>query len=200
MTSSKLYYLLGKDYLNWSCKDEQYYYYITPHIIMQKIIDLAREHYHSLADKVIWDMFAGIGSDGLRLALHTGKVICTEIDQVRYQDLIANFSVMGCNNVELIHDDCCNHLAVNCDIVYFDPPWGDTFQSGTAFDFSDVILNNGKCVLDLAREVHQVHHMIIKAPITCNSFESIFAPEDIEEIYTFTQQKLKFLFVRPHSS
>jgi predicted RNA methylase len=192
--ASKLYYLLGQDYRNWSCADEQYYSYITPHIIMQKIIDLAKEHHQGLLDKVIWDMFAGIGSDGLRLALQTGKVICTEIDDDRFKDLQKNYAVLGCNNVQLIHGDCCDS-DTNCDIVYFDPPWGDTFRSGRTFNFSDVILSNGKCVLDLAIKIHQKHKMIIKAPIMCNSFEDAFESDSIKRIFTFTQQKLKFLFV-----
>jgi predicted RNA methylase len=193
--SSKLYYLLGPDYRYWSCGNDQYHSYVTPYIIMQKIIELAKEHYLGLSDKVIWDMFAGIGTDGLRFALQTGKVICTEIDYNRFKDLKQNYSVLGCNNVTLINGDCCNYIDTNCDIIYFDPPWGDTFRSGLDFDFSDVMLSNGNCVVDIALEMHKKHNMIIKAPIMCDTFENIFEDSCIQRIFTFTQQKLKFLFV-----
>lgn len=192
----KLHYLLGDNYRNWSCSDTQYHSYITPDVIIRKIIELAKEHYQGLTDKVVWDMFAGIGSDGLRLAYHAGKVICTEIDESRFRDLTENYTVSGCNNVELIHGDCTNlRQPIRCDIVYFDPPWGDTFRSGAPFDFKDVILSNGTCVLDLAKEVHRKDNMIIKVPLTCNTFEEAFDDQDIQRIFTFTQQKLKFLFV-----
>jgi predicted RNA methylase len=193
---SKFQYLLGKDYAKWTCSDESYLSFVTPHIIIQKIIELAREHFNGLADKVIWDMFAGIGSDGFRIAMHAGRVVCSEIDAPTYHDLKENFSVSGCNNVELFNEDCCSSTTA-CDIIYFDPPWGDTFRSGSTFDFKSVVFNDGTTVPELAKRMHAKHHIIIKSPIMCNTFEELFASEHADiKVFTFTQQKLKFLFIK----
>jgi predicted RNA methylase len=194
---SKFMYLLGKDHIKWTCSDESYLAYITPDIIIQKIIELAREHFNGLTDKVIWDMFSGIGSDGLRLAIHSGKVICTEINPLTFHDLKENFSIWGCDNIELFNEDC-SKSSVDCDIIYFDPPWGSSFRSGASFDFKDVTLYNGTSVLDLAAKMQENHHMIIKSPISSDSFEELFAHKNIR-LFTFTQQKLKFLFIKNES-
>lgn len=195
---SKLYYLLGPGYERWRCHDIEYYAFITPKIIINKIIELSKEHFQGLSDKVIWDMFAGIGCDGLRLAKYAGKVICTELREQTFQDLEQNIQQMDVCNVEAYNTDCCSMITspkIMCNIVYFDPPWGDTFQSGQPFDFKDVILDDGTAVLDLASSVSESHHMIIKAPISSDSFEDLFG-ERVSEVFTFTQQKLKFLIVK----
>lgn len=88
MTDSKLNYLLGEEHYKWTYTEDDYLSFITPNIIIDKIIDLAKEHFNGLNDKVLWDMFSGIGSDGLRFASHAGKVICSEIDKDRYNDLV----------------------------------------------------------------------------------------------------------------
>lgn len=194
---SKFLYLLGKEHAKWTCRNDDYLAFITPDVIIQKIIALAREHFNGLSDKVIWDMFAGIGSDAIRLAGQAGKVICTEIDADTFSDLKENYAVSCCNNMELHHGDCCGHIGVKCDIIYFDPPWGDTFQSGKEFDFHDVILSNGTSVMDLITTVQKGHSLIIKSPITSNSFDKLFDPEKYTvRLFTFTQQKLKFLFIK----
>lgn len=194
---SKFCYLLGKDYAKWTCRNEDYLSFITPDIIIQKLITLAHEHFNGLSDKVIWDMFAGIGSDAIRLAGRAGKVICTEIDADTFDDLKENYAASRCNNMELYHGDCCDHLSTKCDIIYFDPPWGDTYRSGKQFDFNDVILSNGISVMELVERVQKGHNLIIKSPITSDSFDKIFDPEKYTvRLFTFTQQKLKFLFIK----
>ena len=191
---SKLYYLLGNNYGLWKCNDADYYSFITPKIIIDKIIDLAKENFNGLSDKVIWDMFAGIGCDGLRIAKYAGKVICTELKEEHYADLAHNVQAMGMCNVETHLADCCK-MTNTANIVYFDPPWGDSFRSGETFDFINVSLEDGTSVLNLAQAVSSDHHMIIKSPISSDSFEVLFGNRVIE-VFTFTQQKLKFLFVR----
>jgi predicted RNA methylase len=189
--SSKLYYLLGTDYAQWTCNNPDYYNFITPNLTILKIIEVSKEFFDGLADKVIWDMFSGIGCDAVRFAAHAGKVICTEINPKTYADLAVNTS--NKRNIEIRNADCCN-LDINCNIVYFDPPWGDTYRSGEQFDFSAVILADGRSVLSLAQEVSLNRNMIIKAPISSDSFEELFG-DRIGAVLTFTQQKLKFLFI-----
>jgi hypothetical protein len=194
-------YLLGADYMQWQCSDPTYHSFITPKIIINKIIELSKEHFHGLSDKVIWDMFAGIGCDAIRLSRHAGKVIATELKEKTFRDLArnaqsGNIELPG-SCIEIYHADCCQMASggPDCNIVYFDPPWGSTFKSGEPFDFKDVILDDGTPVLDLADSVSENHSMIIKAPFNCNSFEDLFQ-DRVTEIFTFTKQKLKFLIVK----
>ena len=195
--NSKLYYLLDKDHDEWTCSDPDYLSYITPHIIIEKIISLSKEHFNGLTDKVVWDMFSGIGCDGLRLSTHTGKVICTEIKESTYNDLVVNKLRFGMN-VDIFHDNCCNKVdSIRCNIVYFDPPWGETFKSGESFDFNSVYLEGNTSVLDLLDVIADKFNMLIlKSPISSTSFEDRlerFADKML--IFTFTQQKLKFIFI-----
>lgn len=192
---SKLYYLFGSDYNDWNYSNKDYLSYVTPKLIIEKIIELAKEHYQGLNDKVIWDMFAGAGCDALRLARHSGKVICTEINSDTFRCLEQNVQMKDQPNIEIHHGDCCNMMDTTCNIIYFDPPWGDTFCSGKEFDFNDVTMNNGKSVLSLAKDLSIEHHLIIKSPIRSDSFEELFG-DRVTAVFTFTQQKLKYLFVK----
>lgn len=202
---SKLCYLLGHNYGLWTCHDPDYYSFITPKIIIDKIIELADEHFNGLRDKVVLDMFAGIGCDGIRFAKHAGKVICTEINPDTFKDLEQNVKTMNMYNVETHNIDCCDYLdsgTSRFNIVYFDPPWGDTFRSGEPFDFRNIYVKKtdqrslpAMSVLHLAQKVSMNHHLIIKAPISSDSFERLFG-DRVSEIFTFTQQKLKFLIVK----
>jgi len=195
---SKLYYLLGSNYDTWQCRQHDYSSFITPKIIIDKIIELAKEHFLGLSDKVIWDMFAGIGCDGIRMAKHAGKVICTEIRQDTYEDLVQNVRNLNVHNVDTYNGDCCDSKLQSdlmYNIVYFDPPWGESFRSGEPFDFANVALADGTPVLELAKTMAEHHYMIIKSPISSDSFGQIFG-DRVMEIFTFTQQKLKFMIVR----
>ena len=192
---SKLQYLFGAGYRKWTCSTGGYYAFITPDLIMRKICDLADEHFHGLKDKVIWDMFSGIGTDGIRLAERAGKVICTEINYSTYADLQKNSKDI--DNVETYNADCCK-FSTKCDIVYFDPPWGNTYRSGEPFDFNKIRLG-AVTVAELAKQVYGGDGMIIKSPVTCNTFEELFTDQVIYT-FTFTQQKLKFLFVMPRAN
>jgi predicted RNA methylase len=196
---SKLQYLFGSRYREWKMAPE-YLMYATPHIISDKIVQLANEQF-LLAQMVVWDMFAGIGTDALKFSSRAGKVVCTEINPVTFQHLTENIGHFKTkNNIETYNIDCCHFPgADSVNLAYFDPPWGSSFKSGCAFDFSDVVLDNGKNVMELASEVHQRYPMIIKSPALCDTFEEAFR-DDIIRVHTFPQQKLKFIFVLMRSS
>ncbi len=198
--SSRLTYLLGSQHEQWKYS-EPYLAFITPEIIANVVIAAAVEYFDGLVDKVVWDMFAGIGTDAIRLARVSGKVICTEINKDTFEELESNTRTMDMDNMKLLCGDCADFISsIDCDIIYFDPPWGDTFQSGMDFDFSNVILNNGKSVLELVKDIQKKGHIIIKSPFSSDSFEKILNPDDIIGISAFRQQKLKFIFVRGGTS
>ena len=193
--SSKLVYLLGTNHQDWSYETD-YVMFITPEIIANQIVHLADEHFGGLIDKVVWDMFAGIGTDAIRLAKISGKIICTELNTNTYLNMLKNIETQNVSNIDVINGDCTDHIGkIHANIIYFDPPWGDTFRSGEPFDFRDVIIG-GRNVVDLALEMQKHGALIIKAPYACDSFEEVFNKDDILSIFTFSQQKLKYLFVK----
>ena len=139
--SSRLIYLLGSQHKQWKFS-ECYLNYITPEIVANVVISTAIEYFDGLVDKVIWDMFAGIGTDAIRLAVVSGKVICTEINKNTFEDLQYNVQSNKLENIQLLYGNCFDFIKkIDCNIIYFDPPWGSTFQSGSDFDFSTVLVN-----------------------------------------------------------
>jgi predicted RNA methylase len=154
-----------------------------------------------LNDKVVWDMFAGIGTDSIRLARHAGKVIATEINKETFNCLKKNTETSGLKNLQIVNRDCCEYKQdqnQSPDVIYFDPPWGDTFQSGQPFSFSDVSLTNGCNVIDLLKNVQARYseaYLLIKAPYMCD-IEKFIAEESVLAISSFSRQKLKYVLCR----
>jgi predicted RNA methylase len=196
---SKLKYLFGKSYNDWSYTDssagDQYLMYVTPDIIARQVVKSSNARFQ-LRNKVVWDMFAGIGTDTLRFSQISGKVVSTEIDPLIFENLKKNVtSLQDRTNIEIHNMDCCEYEKnAEIDVVYFDPPWGSTFRSGSHFSFDNVALANGEKVLDIAKRLHQKYPMIIKSPAMCYSFEDLFSTEQITT-QVYYKQKLKFLFV-----
>lgn len=192
MHASKLQYLFenlqGLKYPN-----NKYLTYVTPAAISKIIIAEANMQFN-LSDKIVWDMFAGIGCDSVRFAEISGRVKCTELDVDTYRCLEQN-TIGDNNNIEIYNQDCCEE-DLSCDIVYFDPPWGDTFKSGENFTFDDVMLLNGTKIVDLLLRIQRNHGVIVKSPYKCDTFDNLFNSDDIIRIITFSKQKLKYLIVK----
>ena len=200
-SSSRLAYLLGED--NFCYPSEDYLDFITPADMFNIVIANAKVQLNGLSDKVVWDMFAGIGTDSIRLARHAGKVIATEVNKETFQCLKRNVDASGSGSgiIQIFNKDCCNNKQVYTqpDVIYFDPPWGDTFQSGQTFSFNDVKLPNGWNVIDLLKEIKSRYseaYMIIKAPYM-SDVEKYIAEDGILSILTFSRQKLKYILTRP---
>lgn len=196
--SSKLLYLFGPDYTDWSYESE-YLMYATPHIISVEITKAANKQFN-LHKKVVWDMFAGIGTDSLKFGEKAGYMIATESNPETFANLTKNVEHFRTKkNIEIHNIDCCKFTDTgDVNLIYFDPPWGDSFKSGNMFDFRSVNLDNGKNVVELAQDMQAKYPMIIKSPAMSDTFEEIFA-DNIIRIFTFPQQKLKFIFVEANN-
>jgi hypothetical protein len=182
----KLKYLFGEK--DMACEDS-YLSFVTPNGVSDIIVQQAQEHF-DLGDKIIWDLFAGIGTDSIKFAELSQKVHCTELNPQTYQHLCENTKQY--DNITTYKGSCVDYIdRLKPHIIYYDPPWGPTYKSGGAFDFNDVLIGTDT-VPQLALKLLKGAHLIIKAPITSNSFEEILGP-DID-VFTFTQQKLKFIF------
>ena len=203
---SRLHYLLGDEHDKIEYPSDVYLDFITPAELFNVIVKHANIQIGGLANKVVWDMFAGIGTDSLRLATVAGKVIATELNVDTYKCLLKNVKVnfngtsapgiIECYNTDATEKQFLNGAP---DVIYFDPPWGDDFKSGQRFSFESVKLSNGKTAMDVyltLREKYKETYFIIKAPYTCD-MESIIPEHELLCILSFSRQKLKYYFLKP---
>jgi len=193
---SKLKYLFGENYHEWSY-EKDYLRLVSPDQVIKFVLNEADNHYN-MADFHIWDMFGGIGTDAIRLASGCRKVTCSEIDGTTYDHLKKNIEQQDVNNVTPIFSDCVAMLKTlpdDVDLIYFDPPWGTSFESGKKFSFENITLPNGTNIMDLVKKCAATKkHLIIKSPENCLSFELAF-DEQIKRILSFPKPKLKFIFI-----
>jgi len=192
---SKINYLFGENSEQWNY-GHSYLHYVTPWQIGEKVVDLADQHY-DLAEHNLWDMFAGIGTDTVKFATYCKKITCTEIDPGTYENLTKNLSAFKVENTETYNLDCLELLekVSKDDIIYFDPPWGDKFESGKEFDFKSIRLPNGISIVELLHRLHEKHDkIIIKSPYDCTTFE-MELDKHITKVYGFPKPKLKYIFL-----
>ena len=195
---SGLKYLFGSEYRRW-VYETPYLMYVTPECVTSRIMSIIAREYALTPLSVTWDMFAGIGTDSIELSKYS-SVIATEINPETHKHQETNLATFGVTNVTSILSDCTDmidRLNASVNLIYFDPPWGETFRTGYDFDFSQVKLSNGKEVVNLAQEVQNkiTRNIVIKSPITSCTFDILFE-SDIALIYTFPQQKLKFILLK----
>ena len=188
-------YLFGPEYYLWHYT-KSYLSFVTPYIVSKKIVELADKQW-TLSDQVIFDMFAGIGTDTVSLSAYTKNIVCTEIIPERFKMLKHNIKQASCDcTIEIHNQDCCDKIDNNeISLVFFDPPWGQTFTSDKEFSFADLKLDNNIKILNLAQTMlNRYGKMIIKSPIKCDSFDKLFK-DNIVASYSFPKQRLKFLFL-----
>ena len=194
--------LFGEEYQKWHYSGD-FLPMVTPFYVSQEIAQCAQENFQN--SKGIWDMFAGIGGDTVQFAKYF-PVIATEIDIVTYSHLYDNIMAFPSDkNIVVPHNvDCVAYMNNDMigyldqvDIVYFDPPWGESFQTGTDFDFSQVNLANGVNVVALFKQIiHKFSKLIVKTPITSTTFDKILIDAGLKpQFYTFAKHRLKFIFV-----
>lgn len=165
----------------------------------------------------IWDMFGGIGTDSIYLSKYF-NIFTTELDILIYNNLLQNIRTHNIKNINAINDNCISLLnIIKPDIVYFDPPWGDTYKPKIKnFDFSNVFIDcPNNCTtdknsalggsndivkyincIDLIKYVFNniTRKIIIKSPINSYTFDTLFK-HNIFYIQRFQHKNLKFLFI-----
>ena len=193
--------LFGEDHREWKFTRD-ILPMITPSYISQTIAKLASEKYQNIDG--VWDMFGGIGGDAVPLSAYFDAFV-TELNPTTYEFLSDNCSKFhGSHQIFIECVDCVEYLdkepPLKVDMIYFDPPWGESFRTNETFDFHDVILENGMNVVELLKKVMAKYDcMIIKSPLTCETFDEILADYK-PEIFRFKKHKLKFLFIQKDSS
>jgi len=71
----------------------------------------------------ILDGTAGVGGNILSFCKYFKKVICYELNVTRYNMLKNNIEIYNFNNIEIYNKNSIESLN-NCNIYFFDPPWG----------------------------------------------------------------------------
>jgi len=177
-----------------SYPNDRYLSYVTPYDVGLSVLRFAETEFKNIEGKVLWDMFAGIGTDSLLFATRFQNVVATELQYEVY--LCGKKNTDGKENIIFLNEDCSNvKTRFNADVVYFDPPWGPNFISGKPFSFENEYLSNGTGILDLLERITSPE-IIIKAPLLCDTFETLFPPKCIKKVYLCTEKKLKFIFVQ----
>lgn len=189
--------LFGKDYKDWSWVSEQLPY-TTPFYIAEKVASLVYKFYGSKnKEPVIWDMFAGLGGDAIPLANKGCKVYCTEINPRIFNLLNKNVESHGLTTeIQTFRTNALDKLnTLEADIIYFDPPWGESFNPYVEFSFKNIKLDNGQNIIDLLKRISQnkTKNIIIKSPLNCNTFESLDFIQ-IKKTFVFPKHNLKFFF------
>ncbi len=190
-------YLFGPTNSNLEFPHEKYLSYVTPYLVTQSVIKHAEKLIPGgLKNKIVWDLFAGIGTDAILFAPYCLNVIATEINKETYTCAIKNTSSI--KNIHVENTDCTAY-ACSVHVAYCDPPWGPSFKTGVPFTFENERLTNGQRILDLIKQI-PCDYLILKSPLLCDSFETLFPSESILHIALFTQQKLKFIFIKKRST
>jgi len=183
----------------WSI-DTSFLSYVTPYYVSTQVLEYSKKIYTISEKHYIWDMFGGIGMDGIIFSQHY-NVIISEINPSTYVHLLENIKTHYNKNKKLLTyntDNCelIDKLSETVDLVYFDPPWGTEYNSNSYFDFKTVTLENQTSVMTLFNKIYTniTKNIIIKCPYKCYTFENLFKLKTSEIIY-FPQYKLKFIFI-----
>jgi len=197
--------LFGSKYWLWTYRIEKLSF-ATPYHISDQVSKYADSLYRTESVLSLWDMFGGIGTDSINFSRYF-TVMVTELDQQTHKCLLKNLQSFNVHNVNAILGNCLSYLDIILpDVIYFDPPWGDTYKNkASIFDFDDVLLDYPtktpnlpvkiKCT-DLIKYIydHVCSNIIIKSPINSDSFEKVFTNK-ITYIFRFPNKNLKFIFL-----
>jgi predicted RNA methylase len=209
--------LFGDDWHKWTYLQNQLSY-VTPCTISMKVAQLAHHYYGNTKSRVsaIWDMFGGIGMDSIHLSKFFKSVVVTEIDPEVFLVLQQNIMHICDPLTEqtkfiLLNEDALPKIRdkkfmENLRVVFFDPPWGNSFKAGEPFDFAKIAITtttvNGKPyeqnIMSLLDKLYNViPNIIVKSPILSDSFEkwAIKKGAVILQMCEFPNQKLKYLFL-----
>lgn len=211
--------LFGPKYWLWKF-DESKLSFVTPYMLSKQMSKFAYCLYSKVFELkpsdpslLIWDMFGGIGTDTIYLSQYF-NVVLTECDPDIFEISQENFRRFRIHNVNSILDNCLSGLdRIRPNIIYYDPPWGDTYKSKVKnFDFNQVYidapdvkndplpqLNKKINCVELVKHLYNevTPNIIIKSPLNSTTFERAF-PNKIQHIYKYPNKNLKFIFLVDH--
>ena len=76
------------------------------------------------SDLDIFEGTAGLGGNIISFAKNFKSVTGVEQNEIRYEMLENNMKSYNMDNIKLIKGNCLDHLEMNYDVYFFDPPWG----------------------------------------------------------------------------
>ena len=209
--------LFGTNYWLWRY-DPDKLSFVTPYFLSEQMAKYGHLLYSQIfhltptsPPLLVWDMFGGIATDTIYLSRYF-NIISTELDGHVHSIALENVRNFNRTNINLVNDNCFNMIGkIQPDIIYFDPPWGDTYRSRLKnFDFSNVYLDfpaeatshlpnlpRKVSCLDLLKYLYMniSRNIIIKSPINSITFEKEFSGS-LEYIHRCTNKNLKFIFLK----
>lgn len=204
---SSLKLLFGPRISNWSY-DKNKLFYVTPYLICLQVVKYADYLYNNHntnnnqpSNLLLWDMFGGIGTDTINFAKYF-SILTTEIDQNTFKLLKHNITQYRISNVNLMNINCLDIIdKITTDIVYYDPPWGDNYNSKiNTFDFNTLNITNSKNeTFSYVKIILKIYNtitkkIIIKSPLNSYTFDNIFKNK-IKYTLIYPKKNLKFIFI-----
>nr|QFG74766.1 MAG: RNA cap guanine-N2 methyltransferase [Megaviridae environmental sample] len=93
----------------------------------------------------IVDMNSGCGGNLFSFAKYFDKVTGIELVLNRFLILKNNINCYNYANITIVHDNCINHINLNYDVYFFDPPWGGPEykkHKNVKIYLSDILIEN----------------------------------------------------------
>lgn len=72
----------------------------------------------------IFEGTAGLGGNIISFAKNFKSVTGVEHNEQRFEILENNMNSYNMDNIKLVKGNCLDHLDINYDVYFFDPPWG----------------------------------------------------------------------------
>ncbi|MHB1952396.1 MAG: class I SAM-dependent methyltransferase [Sulfobacillus sp.] len=183
--------LFGKHYEDWVYPD-QLLSSVTPKKVSKLVAGIAQSCFPDA--KRVWDMFGGTGNDAVSLSKHF-EVWVTEVDEKFFGYLKQNCVRHRTNAIHPICADCFSWLPEEAvDLIYFDPPWGQSFNGNGTEEFDFTAIRIGRT--PIAEMIRKEMSYVVKCPYRDTSMESQFSHRIVQTL-GFPKNKLKFLFIAP---
>lgn len=103
------------------------FYQVNP-AMTKKLYDTVLEYAHLTGCETVIDAYSGVGTIGLYLAPHAGRVIAVELNPEAVRDAVMNGRLNHTENIRFVADDATRYLkklaseGVHADVVILDPP------------------------------------------------------------------------------
>jgi len=185
--------LFGKKYEQWD-HPQSILSSVTPIAASQKMVEIARTIYPK--STTVWDPFGGSGRDTVSFSKYFDTVTCEHDDEM-FQSLESNVQRFHSKDhtYTLHHTDSTIFRPPFSDLVYLDPPWGESFRSNEEFALMNVELGQTtamKLIEDIRENVST--NIIVKSPIKNENFRDVWGDRVKYEVH-FDKYKLKFFYL-----
>ena len=193
--------LFGQNHDDWQYT-ESILSSVTPRMVSEKVAEICHQIYQTThpaqTPQTLWDPFGGTGLDTVSFSKYY-DTITTELDAELFECLrqnVTRFHASDHRYEVLCADATVYRPTRTVDLIYLDPPWGETFRTGEVFDLMQIKLQNQTSVMDYIEDLrqHVTKNMIIKSPIKNDNFREVWGDRVKWEVQ-FEKFRLKFFYL-----